>query len=981
MSLSGGIANWTQYSLCEDVALSSLHFGDRLEFRIVVTNLGTSVTLYLDDFAIEPLLQPLVIFPIYPNYRGMLWPDQGEVLKWNAIVEPPAPYNPADLRVDVDLLRAGDLALLTTVSNPSLAPVGMAGAQAGYSLNAMSYDAKGLPDGAYYLRGKLLRKSDNTVLYTYPDYKIVREQPAVQRDGWKIWVDKSSRTVFRGKPQFVYGAYFSADASTTQFVPGAVDCCTPTTADAHRLIALGCVHKQFTVQQITNSNPAVITAPDHNLKDGAQISLSGGTGAWAAVNGCYYWIGCPHGSAQNQIKRIDANTFSAPVDASALGPFTGQKVTMVRGACYVDDTPLTAGDTTYGLNGSSLINVMGRTRMNTIIRYGNFASADGGINPPNCTTYNPKNDDLTPWLTALQDVDAWHLQIVNHYYPGTIPMASNWWGGTCTASLETPEAKVRWMINHVVSQKPIGNTAGFLGLYVADEPLNSDRAQGLAMTFAKVNEWNSLGFGGISYWASTQPAQPVRQWNNILDAHGTDPYPVGVGMNSDDVAIGVGTGQAKRHGRSYFWPRLMSDALFDSRPNWTVIQLFQSSNSFPTAADQKIQIVSALAAGSHGILWWQLAGAGGLSHRSPAEYLDFQNSSKVLGDLMYLLSEPIQDLSGRQDGEPEFGRLIASISDPDIRCSSRQQGTDILLACTNTTNTAKTVTIHMARPISAEVVLPWDGTKLALDAAGKPNRLTIEFKGLLDPAAPEKSVHLFLMKSLAVVNSASLQSGPVAPGELVSIFGPQLGPASAVANKPDPDTGMIGSLVAETRVLFDQLPAPLLYVSPSQINGAVPYGVAGKPSTRLSVEQAGKETTSVLVPVAEAAPGIFTADSSGGGQAVAWNQDGTLNSAGSPAARGEVLVLYATGAGQTNPSGVDGKPADFPLPEPLLPVSVRIGGREATVLYRGAAWGLLTGVLQLNVMVPDDAPTGDRVPVSVTVGGVESQPGVTVAVR
>ena len=981
MSLAGGLANWTQYTLCEDVALSSLHFDDNLDFNIFVTNLAANVTLYLDDFTVEPVLQPLVIFPIYPNYRGMLWPDQGEILKWNSIVEPPSPYSAADLRVDVDLLRAGDGAPITTLSNSSLAPVETAGGQVGYSVNAMTYDARGLPDGAYYLRGKLLRKADNTVLYTYPDYKIVREQPSVQRDRWKIWIDKYNRTVFRGKPQFVYGAYFSADSWTTQFVPGAVDCCSPTTADAHRKIALGCVRRQFTVQQITNGSPAVITVPSHNLKDGAQITLSGGTASWAAANGCYYWIGCPHGNAQNQIKRIDANTFSAPVDTTSLGPFTGQNITMVRGACYEDDRPLTTGDTTFGSNGSSLINVMGRTRMNTIIRYGNFASANGGITPPNCTTYNSRDDNLTPWLTAIQDVDAWHLQIVNHYYPGTVPMAPGWWGATCTASLQTPEEKVRWMINRVVSQKPIGNTDGFMGLYVADEPLNQNPSQGLAATFAKVNEWNSLGFGGISYWASTAAAQPVRQWNNIVDAHGMDPYPVGVGMLSDDVAIGVGTGQAKRHGRSYFWPRLMSDALFDSRPNWTVIQLFQVGSSFPTLADQKIQIVSALAAGSHGILWWQLAGASGLSHRTPAEYQNFERSSKVIGDVMSMLSEPVQDLSGRQDGQAEFGRLIGSISDPDIKCSSRRQGASTLLACANTTNTAKSVTIQMAQPIRGEILLPWDGRKLAPNPSSGQNSFTLEFKGLLDPVVPEDSVQLLLMQSITLRDAAALRSGPVAPGQIVSIFGSELGPSSSVINKADPNTGVFGSLLAGTRVLFDQLPAPLLFVSPGQINGAVPYGVAGKPGTRIAVEQAGKETVALTLPVADAAPGIFTADSSGSGQAAAWNRNGAWNSAANPAGRGSVVVLYATGAGLTDPPSIDGRLADPPLPQPLLLVSIRIGGRDASVLYAGASAGLLAGILQVNAVVPEDAPTGDAVPVTLIVGGAESQPGVTLAVR
>jgi uncharacterized protein (TIGR03437 family) len=171
------------------------------------------------------------------------------------------------------------------------------------------------------------------------------------------------------------------------------------------------------------------------------------------------------------------------------------------------------------------------------------------------------------------------------------------------------------------------------------------------------------------------------------------------------------------------------------------------------------------------------------------------------------------------------------------------------------------------------------------------------------------------------------------------------------------------------------------FVSPGQINGAVPYGVAGKPGTRIAVEQAGKETVALTLPVADAAPGIFTADSSGSGQAAAWNQNGAWNSAANPADRGSVVVLYATGAGLTDPPSIDGRLADPPLPQPLLLVSVRIGGRDASVLYAGASAGLLAGILQVNAVVPEDAPTGDAVPVTLIVGGAESQPGVTLAVR
>ena len=92
------------------------------------------------------------------------------------------------------------------------------------------------------------------------------------------------------------------------------------------------------------------------------------------------------------------------------------------------------------------------------------------------------------------------------------------------------------------------------------------------------------------------------------------------------------------------------------------------------------------------------------------------------------------------------------------------------------------------------------------------------------------------------------------------------------------------------------------------------------------------------------------------------------------------MVLFGTGEGQTNPPGVDGKLAAGVFPKPVLPLSVRIGGVNAEILYAGAAPGLVAGVIQVNARVPDGVPSGD-VPVLVTVGSASSHPELTVAVR
>src|SRR5260370_8733750 len=108
------------------------------------------------------------------------------------------------------------------------------------------------------------------------------------------------------------------------------------------------------------------------------------------------------------------------------------------------------------------------------------------------------------------------------------------------------------------------------------------------------------------------------------------------------------------------------------------------------------------------------------------------------------------------------------------------------------------------------------------------------------------------------------------------------------------------------------------------------------------------------------------------------NQNQSVNSSANPANKGSIVSLFATGAGQTIPPGVDGKPASAPLPTPVAPVSVKIGGLDAEVLYAGAAPTLVSGVLQVNVRVPAGAPSGN-VPVVITMGATISQAGVTFA--
>ena len=236
------------------------------------------------------------------------------------------------------------------------------------------------------------------------------------------------------------------------------------------------------------------------------------------------------------------------------------------------------------------------------------------------------------------------------------------------------------------------------------------------------------------------------------------------------------------------------------------------------------------------------------------------------------------------------------------------------------------------------------------------------------------------ISAAGVANAASFQGGAVSPGEIVTLFGSGMGPVALTGLQLDA-TGKVAVQVAGTRVLFDGTPAPIVYTSAGQLSVVVPYAVAGKAHTLIQVEYQGRRSNPVARPVALFRPALFTANSSGTGQAAILNQDASVNSASNPAAKGSVIVIYATGEGQTTPAGVDGAVAGAILPKPPFPVRVKIGEADAAVVYYGAAPGLVSGVLQVNAVVPAGAPSGSAVPVTIILGAVSSPAGVTLAVK
>jgi uncharacterized protein (TIGR03437 family) len=220
----------------------------------------------------------------------------------------------------------------------------------------------------------------------------------------------------------------------------------------------------------------------------------------------------------------------------------------------------------------------------------------------------------------------------------------------------------------------------------------------------------------------------------------------------------------------------------------------------------------------------------------------------------------------------------------------------------------------------------------------------------------------------------------LAPGSIITVWGTALGPDTPIAIQLT-SNGLASTTLDNTSLMINDHPSPLLLVSKNQINAIVPYRAADIATVKLV--RNGVSSNTLSIPMAAAAPALFTADETGKGQGAILNQDGSLNSTAKPAAKGSVIVLYGDGAGQTNPAGVDGAITTIVaslLPQPLLPVTVQVGGQDATVLYAGSAPALVSGTLQVNVQIPLAVPSGN-LSVVLKLGGISSQPGVTVAVQ
>jgi uncharacterized protein (TIGR03437 family) len=231
-----------------------------------------------------------------------------------------------------------------------------------------------------------------------------------------------------------------------------------------------------------------------------------------------------------------------------------------------------------------------------------------------------------------------------------------------------------------------------------------------------------------------------------------------------------------------------------------------------------------------------------------------------------------------------------------------------------------------------------------------------------------------------VVSAATWQAGPVSPGQIVIVGGSGFGadPLTTAAAAPG---DRIATTLADTRILFDGEPGPLLWVKSGQAAVLVPSGVATRSTTQVVVEFRGRQSSPLPVAVQQATPGLFTASGAGTGSVAALNTGGSANGQRNPAERGSVIVIYATGLGLMTPPAADGALITGIESRPELPVTVSFGGFQGTVEYVGGVPGQVAGLFQLNVRIPTEIQPGE-IPVAVLAGNFSSpMAGVTVSVR
>ncbi|MCC6860670.1 MAG: hypothetical protein IT158_19035 [Bryobacterales bacterium] len=231
-----------------------------------------------------------------------------------------------------------------------------------------------------------------------------------------------------------------------------------------------------------------------------------------------------------------------------------------------------------------------------------------------------------------------------------------------------------------------------------------------------------------------------------------------------------------------------------------------------------------------------------------------------------------------------------------------------------------------------------------------------------------------LTEARAVVNAAGQHSGCVAPGEIISIYGANLGPAAPASAHLNP-SGSYDPALSHVQVWFDETPGTLLLAYHSQLNVIAPFEMKPDTTVNLQVWHFGIPSARIPLCVAATAPALFTRDAGGSGPVAVVNQNGSINA---PSRPGSWISVFGTGGGAL-PGAANGALARSAQ---RLNATVRatLGGREVPVLYAGSAPLMPHGLFQVNLQLPADAPTG-IVPITISVNGHVSPEGAALEIR
>lgn len=225
------------------------------------------------------------------------------------------------------------------------------------------------------------------------------------------------------------------------------------------------------------------------------------------------------------------------------------------------------------------------------------------------------------------------------------------------------------------------------------------------------------------------------------------------------------------------------------------------------------------------------------------------------------------------------------------------------------------------------------------------------------------------LKLLSISNAATGMAGSaVAPGEMVTLAVSGLDLKGSTGMQMNGRNASVKTSLAGVSVAFDDVEAPLLYVSANELGAIVPFEVAGRDKVPVELRYMVDKSAPLQENVVSAVPGIFTQEAPGSGNTAGliWNSDWNLNSNGNPAPIGSTVTVFWTGGGQTDPAGVTGRVEMQGMEKPMLPVSVKIGGVPAEVVWAGAVPNSWAGLLMAEVKVPDGVDTSNPASVVIT---------------